>query len=950
MTAEESEPKSTASASRTGEYFLLTAIFLLVAAFDLWTVRSTGTEWRFGREQEDYYNRLIDGWLDGHLYMKAEVSPALLAVSDPYDPRQRPQGSAMHDATLYQGRYYIYFGVGPVVTLLLPFRLVTGVDLPLPVAVLVFVYGGFVASAAVWLGIRRRLFPRAGPVTAALGVLALGSVSLGPMLLRRPEMWELPIAAGCCFAMLTLWCVWRSLQTGARRVAWFAASGLCLGLAIASRPTYLFATPLLLAPLVAWWLAERRAPWRPVLGAAIPLMVIGAGMALHNYLRFGNPLEFGHKYQLTYFDERNMPHFSPRYLGFNAWRYFFSAAQWREYFPFIRPADMPPKPPGFSGHDDVFGLVTNLPFVCLVLLAPLAWWRRSAEERAMLRAWLGSAVILFLGLAAVLNGFFGSLARYQLDFTPTLVLLAAVGLLALEEALRDPVARGWRWAARAVWVPLLVYSVGFGVLYSLQLDSLLLERNPRMFRAVARQLDGAWYLVGRVVRGRTGPIELTLRLAPQPRGTKQTFLATGYAPEENRIFLRYEDDGRMRLGYEGAAGAPRLSRPLTVDWSRTHRVRVGFGVLYPPETHPYFGEIAPEEIGAYSRRLRVEFDDEPVIDGFLRPIEATRGNMRVGARAAAGAGDTFAGEITDTRRTGPVFAHAPEPRGDFFRAWVEFAGVPETRSQVLLSAGAGEERGEIYLRALDDVRMVIGGRFGDAPRKESDEFAFARGATVPIVLRLDPAKTSTERAVSAWVDGTLVWSAAISWPAGTSPTLQGDNTGTEGRWIRVSGWQYAAGSDPLLRRGAIKLRVVLPQGRTDAREPLLVSGRVGEGDFLAVQYVDARHVQFLFDHWGAVLSTSAPVAIDYTQPHDIVIDLGFAHEPRDSLTETALRETDLVVQVDGQEVWRHRTPFYNVPREELALARNPIGGSTCGERFTGRVLGAEVVGAEGGAR
>jgi hypothetical protein len=181
--------------------------------------------------------------------------------------------------------------------------------------------------------------------------------------------------------------------------------------------------------------------------------------------------------------------------------------------------------------------------------------------------------------------------------------------------------------------------------------------------------------------------------------------------------------------------------------------------------------------------------------------------------------------------------------------------------------------------------------------------------------------------------------------------LYGRNADQGERWIRVAGWQQTDGRDPLLRRGAVKLRVILPQGRTDAKEPLLVAGRAGEGDFLAVRYVDDRHVQFLFDHWGAVLATSAPMAIDYTQPHDIVIDLGFAHEPEDPLSETALRETDLVVAVDGQEVWRHRALFYNVPREEITIARNNIGGSTCTERFTGRVLGADVLTTErGGTR
>src|SRR4051812_378997 len=96
-------------------------VLLLVGWFDVWTVRSDGDSWHFGEEQRDYYNLLIDGFLDGHLYMKVEVPAALLQLANPYDPKQRPEGLGLHDASFYHGRYYLYFGLAPAVTLMLPF-------------------------------------------------------------------------------------------------------------------------------------------------------------------------------------------------------------------------------------------------------------------------------------------------------------------------------------------------------------------------------------------------------------------------------------------------------------------------------------------------------------------------------------------------------------------------------------------------------------------------------------------------------------------------------------------------------------------------------------------------------------------------------------------------------------------------------------------------------------
>ena len=169
-----------------GERALVAVLCVLIAWFYVWTVRSSGESWNFGEEQRDYYNLLIDGWLEGQLHMKVEVPQALLALKDPYDPARRPAGLGLHDASYYKGKYYVYFGAAPVLTLMLPFRVVTGVDLPLPAAILGFVFGGFVASAMLLRAVRRRYFVDTPPAVVLGGVAVLGFAALGPVLLRRP--------------------------------------------------------------------------------------------------------------------------------------------------------------------------------------------------------------------------------------------------------------------------------------------------------------------------------------------------------------------------------------------------------------------------------------------------------------------------------------------------------------------------------------------------------------------------------------------------------------------------------------------------------------------------------------------------------------------------------------------------------------------------------------------
>ena len=84
-------------------------------------------------------------------------------------------------------------------------------------------------------------------------------------------------------------------------------------------------------------------------------------------------------------------------------------------------------------------------------------WRRYFSEVSM-----APVAILFGVCAGVLGLFYGTCSRYEAEFLPTLVFLAVVGILAVERML---VSRPrWRVTARAVWVLLLVFSLGFNVL------------------------------------------------------------------------------------------------------------------------------------------------------------------------------------------------------------------------------------------------------------------------------------------------------------------------------------------------------------------------------------------------------------------------------------------------------------------------------------------------------
>ena len=100
----------------------------------------------------DYYRLLVRGWKKGHLYIDREPAPELLALADPYDPALN-HPYKMGDVSLYRGKYYLYFGVAPALTLLFPYALLTGREMLMGPAALTFVSLAFLAATrppAMW--------------------------------------------------------------------------------------------------------------------------------------------------------------------------------------------------------------------------------------------------------------------------------------------------------------------------------------------------------------------------------------------------------------------------------------------------------------------------------------------------------------------------------------------------------------------------------------------------------------------------------------------------------------------------------------------------------------------------------------------------------------------------------------------------------------------------------
>ncbi len=136
--------------------------WLLCSALYLWTARAGSGSKPDWPPIWMHYTYLINGFLNGHTSLSLAPAPELLALPDPYEPTANELWR-LHDASLFEGKFYLYYGPTPVVLLTLPWKVLTGSDLKLPTASVAFAVAGFGALALLVARIRRRFFPKRLP-------------------------------------------------------------------------------------------------------------------------------------------------------------------------------------------------------------------------------------------------------------------------------------------------------------------------------------------------------------------------------------------------------------------------------------------------------------------------------------------------------------------------------------------------------------------------------------------------------------------------------------------------------------------------------------------------------------------------------------------------------------------------------------------------------------------
>lgn len=372
---------------------------------------------------DNHYSYMAQGWLEGRLSLEGRPphgndfgKVVTLELRDGRELRafpcrtreckQRRRSDLIETWWLFEQRdwyqipysdilrrtptWYVTFPPGPA-ALMLPFVAIWGLGF-------LDVLFTVMAAALIPVVIVRFLDREHGLSRDHLWVAAAWTVaSPACFVAANGSVWFTAQILGALFLWLYVAAAWDVRAPG--------RAGLWLALGTACRVPVLLAAPLF---LFEWWRGGRSRA--ALIRFALPLVVVGAAMMWLNWARFGNPLEFGHRYLDIRWTERIQQTglFSVDYL----WRNIQAA-----FFLLPRPEDAPPFLK-FSIHGS--SLVLTTPWLVALLVA-----RQRFPQRAVV--W---ACVVAIAIPALLYQNTGQMQftyRFALDYLPLLVVALVLG-------------------------------------------------------------------------------------------------------------------------------------------------------------------------------------------------------------------------------------------------------------------------------------------------------------------------------------------------------------------------------------------------------------------------------------------------------------------------------------------------------------------------------------------
>jgi hypothetical protein len=186
------------------------------------------------------------------------------------------------------------------------------------------------------------------------------------------------------------------------------------------------------------------------------------------------------------------------------------------------------------------------------------------------------------------------------------------------------------------------------------IESLTRPRPSDMFE------EGA--LAGKLARdgwgGYPGPLRIRVLIPIGLPGEGQPLVTTGLRGIGDVIFLRYEANGKARIGQDHWGSSSLLSEPFVLDTTVSHTVDISLGGLFPPADSAFY--ISQPNLSGPRAKTIVLLDGRLVLDAQEESHPSMPARITVGANLIGGttARSLFSGDLKDVELA-PLSAFPP---------------------------------------------------------------------------------------------------------------------------------------------------------------------------------------------------------------------------------------------------------------------------------------------------
>jgi hypothetical protein len=598
--------------------------------------------YKFTGLKTDYYSRLVSGFTHGHLYLNVAADPRLSGS----DEEMLGRPLALQDASFFHGHFYLYYGVVPAVVLLLPYHLLTGQDLGINTACIIFWLSGFLVSICWLRNWWNDCISRGSSVLAVLAVAVLAFFPATAFLVRRAMFYELPLVAGYACISIFFAALYECLQ-GRRHFVALSISSAALGLAVGCHPNHIFLLPILLWVALSGARRDRPARncWRDAAAALFPATLIGVGLASYNYSRFGSVFEFGFRFGQNGFFAANASIFVPRYFWANFKWYFLTPPTLTPYFPFVYPGNNTFAPPGYVWIEAMHGAIATTLFAFWVLLG-LATSLRSFRARTLnspmsaILVWSALAGILFVCCLQIRAN------RYMADFETPLAWLLASSACVVWEGLSGVVSRTWKMGL----LILTLAGVLLNGLAAIQQFDLFRNTRPLAFSGIslASNVPYSWIYDGGI--GSPGPVSMMVHFKVQGDLAIEPLVTTGTPGYSDSVNIAQYPNQTVQFRFDHRGYGGPMSAYIPIDFTRAHHIEISMGSLYPPNEDAYFGGFSAGTARLLKSLAYVRLDGKVVMCTTASFYESPPWSRQIGSNKVSITEfkRAFSGEIEDT--------------------------------------------------------------------------------------------------------------------------------------------------------------------------------------------------------------------------------------------------------------------------------------------------------------